>query len=150
MYWKAEIITFPMHTMLTQQPFKFLFNHEKCIKKYQARSYVFLKNMFLGHFSVNFHPILKIFGTIMIYDFIDPFSKRNHLKYFYSRQQRTLKFLSKKHKKIFVAVSIIRDRQPKQDRSLFTYPTYYIKNIFIFSKILASGGQKRYPPEGFP
>ena len=55
--------------------------------------------MFLGHISVNFYPILKIFGTIMIYDFLDPFSKRDHLKYFYLGQQRTLQFLSKKHKK---------------------------------------------------
>ena len=55
--------------------------------------------MFLGHISVNFYPILKIFGTIMIYDFLDPFSKIGHLKCFYLGQQRTLQFLSKKHKK---------------------------------------------------
>ena len=55
--------------------------------------------MFLGHISVNFYPILKIFGTIVIYDFLDLFSKRDHLKDFYLGQQRTLQFLSKKHKK---------------------------------------------------
>ena len=59
----------------------------------------FLKNMFLGHISVNFYPILKIFGTIVIYDFLDLFSKRDYLKDFYLGQQRTLQFLSKKHKK---------------------------------------------------
>ena len=32
----------------------------------KKQTYVFLKNPFLGHISVNFCPILKIFGIIMI------------------------------------------------------------------------------------
>merc|ERR1712240_882837 len=114
-----------------------------CVKISYSWSYVFSLICFLGHISVNFYPILKIFGTVVIYDFLDLFSKRDYLKDFYN-------FYLKNTKKIFVTISLVRDKQPKHDRSLFTEPTHHIKNIFNFFKIMASGGQKRYLSERSP
>ena len=51
----------------------------------KEQTYVFLKNPFFGHISVNFCPISKIFGTIMIGD------RDLYVKHIYSSLRSILK-----------------------------------------------------------